>query len=271
MADEQQPQKEQPGSWTDWMTKPENQAAFIQMGAALMQPIGFGQTMSGHVGQAIGEGGEALTRNQAVQRAESKDARAADIEERKVATLEERAAAATTRANRAPGTGRGGAAKPVSLTSIFNQTRQDERAMRRAVVDAARRQAASDAAKAKDVLNPDPSFKPRTEQDYLADPTFVDTVVKGLRNVGARTRGSVSATASTNAATVADLDDADEAAAATPAAAPTAPVAASRPVTPNNMSQEQAIAGARAAIARGASKEAVIDRLRQGGFDPRGL
>jgi hypothetical protein len=41
---------------------PESRAALLQIGLGLMQPVGLGQTPIGHIGQAIGGGGEAVGR-----------------------------------------------------------------------------------------------------------------------------------------------------------------------------------------------------------------
>lgn len=50
--------------WDDWLQKPGNRTALLQMGLQLMQPVAIGQTMAGHIGQAIGAGGEAITRQE---------------------------------------------------------------------------------------------------------------------------------------------------------------------------------------------------------------
>lgn len=48
--------------WDDWLQRPGNRTALLQIGLNLMQPPGFGQTVAGQVGQAIGAGGEAQAR-----------------------------------------------------------------------------------------------------------------------------------------------------------------------------------------------------------------
>lgn len=52
----------QPGGWRDWSSQPQNRALLIQAGIALLQPIGVGQSVGGHIGQAIGGGFEARDR-----------------------------------------------------------------------------------------------------------------------------------------------------------------------------------------------------------------
>src|SRR5262245_56997727 len=47
-------------AWDGFLSNPDNQAALIQFGISLMQPMGFGQTPMGHLGQAIGSAGAAL-------------------------------------------------------------------------------------------------------------------------------------------------------------------------------------------------------------------
>lgn len=51
--------------WDDWLNRPGNRTALLQMGLQLMQPPAFGQTVSGQIGQAIGAGGEAVDREAA--------------------------------------------------------------------------------------------------------------------------------------------------------------------------------------------------------------
>lgn len=79
------------GAWSDWISKPQNMAAMMNMGIALLQPIGVGQSLAGHVGQAIGQGAEAAGRYE-------KTARDTAIAERETAAREQEAQAAQTRA-----------------------------------------------------------------------------------------------------------------------------------------------------------------------------
>lgn len=87
--------------WRSWIDNPANRAFLIQTGAALSQPVGLGQNALGHVGQAIGSGGEAMER---VRDQDRKDAETAirGIEAESRATAREAsAAAAATRADAA--------------------------------------------------------------------------------------------------------------------------------------------------------------------------
>lgn len=67
-------------AWDQWTSKPENNAALLQFGIAMMQPRAQGQSSVGQFGNAIGEAGEASTRNVAAQNQELD--RAAQREER---------------------------------------------------------------------------------------------------------------------------------------------------------------------------------------------
>jgi hypothetical protein len=68
------------GQWDAWLERPGNRQALLQMGLQAMQPIAMGQTVGGHIAQAVGAGGEALTRasilDEKSQLAESKLAQA---------------------------------------------------------------------------------------------------------------------------------------------------------------------------------------------------
>lgn len=48
--------------WDDWLNRPGNRTALLQMGLQMMQPVGIGQTAGGHIAQSIGAGGEAVAR-----------------------------------------------------------------------------------------------------------------------------------------------------------------------------------------------------------------
>lgn len=56
--------------WRGWMADPHNRASLIQFGLALSQPISAGQNIGGHIGQALGAGGEASDRVTAAQQRE---------------------------------------------------------------------------------------------------------------------------------------------------------------------------------------------------------
>lgn len=53
------------GQWDDWLNRPGNRTALLQMGLNLMQPTAMGQTTGGHIAQAVGAGGEAVARQEA--------------------------------------------------------------------------------------------------------------------------------------------------------------------------------------------------------------
>lgn len=62
VAPPEQPQGGLLDRWKNFFSDQASQAALINAGAQLMQPMGFGQTPLGHLGRAIGAGGEAATR-----------------------------------------------------------------------------------------------------------------------------------------------------------------------------------------------------------------
>lgn len=53
------------GQWDDWLQRPGNRTALLQMGINLMQPVGVGQSPMGQFGQAVGAAGEAVGRQEA--------------------------------------------------------------------------------------------------------------------------------------------------------------------------------------------------------------
>jgi hypothetical protein len=79
--------------WDNWTSRPENNAALINFGLQLMQPIGPGQSRLGHWGEAIGAGAEASGRNVAEQQAREETERKADLAERAAQVSEEKAGA----------------------------------------------------------------------------------------------------------------------------------------------------------------------------------
>lgn len=58
-------------AWDAWTSRPENNAALLQFGIAMMQPRSQSQDVVGHFANAIGEGADASTRNVAIQGAEA--------------------------------------------------------------------------------------------------------------------------------------------------------------------------------------------------------
>lgn len=75
-------------AWDAWTSRPENNAALLQFGLAMLQPRAAGQSGIGSVANAIGQGAEASDRNLTAQRAE------ADSESKR--TVEQQKADATT-------------------------------------------------------------------------------------------------------------------------------------------------------------------------------
>ena len=79
--------------WEGWTSRPENNAALINFGLQMMQPIGPGQSRFGHFGEALGAGAEASQRNVAEQQSRSETERKADLAERAAQVGEEKGAA----------------------------------------------------------------------------------------------------------------------------------------------------------------------------------
>lgn len=66
-------------SWMDYFNHPATQAALLQAGTMLMQPIGIGQNVAGHIGQALQGGamaaGRVATNEQEMQKQAAEQAR----------------------------------------------------------------------------------------------------------------------------------------------------------------------------------------------------
>lgn len=146
--------------WDDFMQRPGNRQALLQIGLQLMQPVGIGQTAGGHIAQAIGAGGEAVDRGSNLDLKEyMADSKLADADAR-LGIAQQVADATTLRANTAAAAAR--ERKPSGgLTDAFRERarRQDEwRNDQRVVKDADRIQKRLDDARkaAKDILNPVP-------------------------------------------------------------------------------------------------------------------
>lgn len=87
--------------WDDFIQRPGNRQALLQIGLNMMQPVGFGQTTGGHIAQAIGAGGEAVDRNSNMDLKERiADAKLADANE-KLDIAQQNADANTSRARTA--------------------------------------------------------------------------------------------------------------------------------------------------------------------------
>lgn len=79
--------------WDVWTSRPENNAAMINFGLQLLQPIAPGQSRVGHFAEAVGGGAEALQRNVAAQQERELAEQKADLAERGMATKEQEGAA----------------------------------------------------------------------------------------------------------------------------------------------------------------------------------
>lgn len=87
--------------WRGWIGNPRNQAAMMQFGVALSQPISAGQNRMGHIGQAFGQAGEASDRVLAQQMKEEELASKQDLRTAQADLAGARAGAAETRAGAA--------------------------------------------------------------------------------------------------------------------------------------------------------------------------
>lgn len=115
-------------AWDQWTSKPENNAALLQFGIAMMQPRAQGQSSVGQFGNALGEAGEASTRNVTAQNLE-KD-REAQREERS-STAGYRDAQAKAALKNADAYGRqvdnmGGGGTGLARTTLSNQFRTQQ-------------------------------------------------------------------------------------------------------------------------------------------------
>lgn len=102
------------GQWRNWMANEGNRAALLQLGVSLMQPMDFGQTPVGHIGQAIGSVGELGSRREAQQ-----------LKEREVSSKEELRASQAGLAEARAGTAGVGAARQADRLAFLMQQHQD--------------------------------------------------------------------------------------------------------------------------------------------------
>lgn len=113
------------GQWDDWLQRPGNRSALLQMGLQMMQPVGIGQTVGGHIAQSVGAGGEAVARQEASDLKERvADAKMQAADER-LRILQQNADASTMRATSAAA--RAANKKVGGLTDLFRAraARQD--------------------------------------------------------------------------------------------------------------------------------------------------
>lgn len=87
--------------WDDWLQRPGNRTALLQIGLNLMQPTAIGQTTGGHFAQAVGAGGEAQARVAAQDLKEDQVDNKLSIANQRLAIAQQNADANTSRANTA--------------------------------------------------------------------------------------------------------------------------------------------------------------------------
>src|SRR6478735_8472697 len=87
--------------WDDWLQRPGNRTALLQIGLNLMQPTAIGQTTGGHVAQAIGAGGEAQARVAAQDLKEEQVDNKLSLANQRLAIAQQNADANTTRSTAA--------------------------------------------------------------------------------------------------------------------------------------------------------------------------
>lgn len=86
-------------TWRQWMSVPQNRALLIQTGLAMSQPISAGQNALGHIGQAVGQGGEAAQRVTDEDMKQREMLSKQDLRESQGVAAEARARAAEARAS----------------------------------------------------------------------------------------------------------------------------------------------------------------------------
>src|SRR6266404_2687356 len=124
------------GQWDDWLNRPGNRTALLQMGLQLMQPVGIGQSVGGALAQGIGAGGEAVGRSEE-----------ADLKER---TADARTLRATSSAARAANRNIGGLTDVVRARFAREDQRNYERQLDRDAAAIEKKTSGVDA-----MINPD--------------------------------------------------------------------------------------------------------------------
>lgn len=119
------------GQWDDFLQRPGNRQALLQIGLQMMQPTAMGQTTLGHIGQAVGAGGEAVDRNEAADLKETVAQNKLDIANERLRIAQQNADSGAIRAGAAAS--RAGAKKVGGLTDLMKArfARQDEAANER--------------------------------------------------------------------------------------------------------------------------------------------
>lgn len=113
------------GQWDDFLNRPGNRTALLQIGLQLMQPTPMGQTTGGQIGQAIGAGGEAVDRNEAADLKERTAESKLAVADEKLRIAQQNADSGAIRAGAAAS--RAGAKKVGGLTDLMKArfARQD--------------------------------------------------------------------------------------------------------------------------------------------------
>lgn len=86
------------GGWNNWINKPNNRAALMQFGIAMLQPVGMGETGVSHFANAVGEAGQAHQRVTGEAQQAEKASTEAELRESRARAAEVSANAAETRA-----------------------------------------------------------------------------------------------------------------------------------------------------------------------------
>lgn len=84
--------------WNSWVDKPNNRAALMQFGIAMLQPMGMGENASGHFANAVGSAGEAHQRVTGQEQLARKEDTSATLREATAGAREQTANAAELRA-----------------------------------------------------------------------------------------------------------------------------------------------------------------------------
>lgn len=127
----QQPAPAQPqqgglvDAWRNWLSDPATASSLMQFGLAAMQPVAFGQTTTGHIANAVGQGMEAGDRQNTISHKRQREDRELELEERTTAAREQVAGASMIRATRE---GKGGAGG-LSMKDIMRQRREEGNAI----------------------------------------------------------------------------------------------------------------------------------------------
>jgi hypothetical protein len=87
--------------WDDWLQRPGNRTALLQIGLGLMQPVGVGQSPMGAIAQSIGSGGEAQARVASQDLKEDQVDNKLSLANQRLAIAQQNADANTSRANTA--------------------------------------------------------------------------------------------------------------------------------------------------------------------------